>query len=179
MSAQFVSKRVFLAGVVSAILISSIISAGVSTQLIVSPQGATGADGPQESPGPIGATGSSGPQGPQGPKGETGDAGPQGSTGATGPQGTAGVAGPQGLQGSRGLGFESQGNISVSYLEVLPDQGNELAYLNYSVYSPMGYRAYCFAPVHLPHEATITNATFYYYDGALGFRNDIHFELYR
>jgi hypothetical protein len=193
MSAQFVSKRIFLLGIVSAILISSIISACVSTQLIVSPQGATGADGPQGSPGPTGAAGSTGPQGPQGPKGDTGDVGPQGLTGttgpqgppgptgpagATGPQGTAGVAGPQGLQGTRGLGFESQGNISVSHLEVSPfDQSQELAYSDDGVYNPQTSRIYCFAPVHLPNGVIITNATFYYYDADV--TSNIRFYLIR
>ena len=69
----------FIAGIVIAILVSSIISIGVSTMLL---SGSQGPEGPQ------------GEQGPQGPQGETGATGPAGATGATGETGPQGEQGP-------------------------------------------------------------------------------------
>jgi hypothetical protein len=72
MSETTITTRMFIAGIVIAILISSAVSVAVSTQLITGPMGPPG---PQGDPGPTGATGPAGPQGPQG------EMGPQGASG--------------------------------------------------------------------------------------------------
>ena len=85
----------FIAGIVIAILVSSIISIGVSTMLL---SGSQGPEGPQ---------GEQGPQGPQGETGATGPAGATGSTGATGATGATGETGPQGEQGPYAPDYDS------------------------------------------------------------------------
>ncbi len=85
MAAGFVSKTVFLAGIIAAILISSGFSAVVSTQFAVGPQGEQGIQGVQ------------GETGPQGLKGDRGVTGLQGAKGDTGAQGSKGDKGDPGL----------------------------------------------------------------------------------
>jgi hypothetical protein len=98
MAQKLVSMTVFLAGLIAAILVSSVASAVVSTQWAVGPQGPEGPQGPQGEQGIQGLTGDTGPTGPAGAAGETGpqgakgDKGDTGTTGATGPQGPAGTA---------------------------------------------------------------------------------------
>ena len=120
------TKGTFVVGLVIAILVSSAISAGISTQFTMGtqglkgdmgdtgpqglqgsqgetgPRGAAGDTGETGTQGATGATGPSGPPGPQGAAGATGVAGPTGASGATGPQGPQGAMGPQGLQGPPG-----------------------------------------------------------------------------
>jgi hypothetical protein len=64
------------------------------------------------------------------------------------------------------------GNISVSFSAFVPPSSDDS--VSYS--SGYGLRntdtgalSPCFAPVQLPHEATITNATFYFYDNDYDF----------
>lgn len=95
MTQKLVSTTVFLAGLIVAILVSSGVSAVVSTQWAVGPQGPEGPQGPQGEQGIQGLTGDTGPQGPagpagaQGPQGEKGDTGETGATGPEGPPGNA------------------------------------------------------------------------------------------
>ncbi len=97
----------FLAGLlIITIIVSGLISTGVSTQFQLGPQGpkgetgetgalgVTGAIGPQGPQGEIGATGATGDQGPKGEKGDIGAIGSVGSQGAQGPQGVTGRQGP-------------------------------------------------------------------------------------
>ena len=56
----------FVAGIIIAILASSVVSIGVSSQIITGPQG------PRGDTGAIGPEGSQGPIGPEGPQGEPG-----------------------------------------------------------------------------------------------------------
>ena len=90
---KFVSRGVFLAGLVVAILVSSVVSVVVSSVLAVGPQGPEGPQGEKGEKGDTGATGATGATGPVGPQGAKGDKGDTGATGATGPQGLAGAAG--------------------------------------------------------------------------------------
>ena len=60
-----------------------------------------------------------------------------------------------------------QGNISVSFSAFVPPSSDSSVSYSYS----SGMRNtdtsdlnYCYAPLQLPHGATITNATFYFYD---------------
>jgi hypothetical protein len=75
-----ISRGVFIAGIIIAILASSAISIFAANQLnmpgLKGEKGDTGTIGPQ------------GPQGPQGPKGDTGATGPQGIPGKDGTNGT-------------------------------------------------------------------------------------------
>ena len=123
MASSFISKTMFIVGILVAILISTTVSVVASSLLAVrlsglqgpqgpigetGPQGPQGDTGPQGPEGATGATGAIGPQGPQGPKGDTGSQGPKGDTGDTGPQGNPGPQGeigPQGPQGLPGTGF--------------------------------------------------------------------------
>jgi hypothetical protein len=91
---------VFLAGLIAAVLISSVVSAVVSTQLVVGPQGPEGPQGPQGEQGVQGLTGATGPAGPTGPAGATGATGPQGAKGDKGDTGATGATGPEGPAGS-------------------------------------------------------------------------------
>jgi hypothetical protein len=97
MAQTFVSKTVFVAGIIAAIIVSSVLMISVSgliaqqgSQEIQGIQGIQGVPGPTGLPGPKGDTGATGPAGPSGPIGATG------STGVTGPQGPAGPAGTNG-----------------------------------------------------------------------------------
>jgi hypothetical protein len=107
MSETTITTRMFIAGIVIAILISS----AVSTQLITGPMGLQGSQG---DPGPTGATGSAGSQGPQGEKGDIGSAGSQGPQGEKGDIGSAGSQGPQGEIGPQG----TSGVNIVEYIEI-------------------------------------------------------------
>jgi hypothetical protein len=157
MAAVSITMGKLIAGIVIAILASSAISAGVS-MLIAGPQG------------PEGPQGDTGPQGTQGEQGETGVTGPAGATGpagSTGSTGATGATGATGSQGPRGFGVPQKGNISVSAFAVVPPTSDDSVSYSYSY----GLRntdthslVYCYAPLQLPHGATITNATFYFYD---------------
>jgi hypothetical protein len=96
MARKSVSTNIFLVGLIAAILVSSLISAAISTQLAVGPQGPQGEQGIQ------GLTGERGPAGPQGETGATGPTGPAGPQGATGPQGAKGDKGDTGATGATG-----------------------------------------------------------------------------
>ncbi len=88
MTQTFISKTVFLAGLLSSILISSVVMFAVSGFMVQSgPQGEQGIQGPQ------GDTGEQGPKGDTGATGATGPAGSKGDMGATGPAGPAGKDG--------------------------------------------------------------------------------------
>ena len=114
MSSSYVTKTMFIVGILGAILISSTVSVVASSLLAITANGIQGPQGPQGDigpQGPVGVTGDTGPAGPQGPqglKGDTGSQGPKGDTGETGPQGNPGPQGeigPQGPQGLPGTGF--------------------------------------------------------------------------
>jgi hypothetical protein len=100
MAQKLVSMGVFLAGLIAAILVSSVVSAVVSTQWAVGPQGPEGPQGPQGEQGIQGLTGAAGPAGPTGPAGATGATGSQGAKGDKGDTGTTGATGPQGPAGT-------------------------------------------------------------------------------
>ncbi len=84
----------FIAGIVIAILASSAISVGITTQLVTGPQGPVGLQGEKGEPGIQGLTGPTGPPGATGATGATGVTGATGATGAIGPQGPPGPQGP-------------------------------------------------------------------------------------
>jgi hypothetical protein len=154
MAAVSITMSKLIAGIVIAIVAASAISVGVS-MLIPGPQGP---EGPQ---GPKGATGA------QGPQGETGATGATGATGPAGPTGSTGATGATGQQGERGFGMPQQGNISTSAFAFVPLSST----YNYSRDSSYGIEntntagyLYGYISLQLPHGATITNATFYFYD---------------
>jgi len=93
LSEKLVSRTVFLAGIIVAILIACTVSTLASTQMFVGPQGPSG---PSGSPGEAGAPGSQGPPGTTGSAGATGSTGSAGATGATSPTGATGPAGKDG-----------------------------------------------------------------------------------
>jgi len=105
---SFVSRGVFLAGVVVAILVSSVVSVALSSVLAVGPQGPEGAQGLQGEKGATGeagasgAAGATGATGAQGAKGDKGDKGDTGATGAVGLQGDKGDKGDTGETGATG-----------------------------------------------------------------------------
>jgi hypothetical protein len=81
--------KTFLAGILVAIIASSMISASIITLsdnsiTIQGPKGEKGDMGPPSPQGPTGETGTAGPTGPAGATGATGQQGPQGSAGASG-----------------------------------------------------------------------------------------------
>ncbi len=109
-----ITTIVFVVGLVVAILAASLISAGLSSLLIVGQigekgdkgdTGTSGATGPAGPKGDTGSTGATGPSGASGATGATGSAGPKGDTGATG------VQGPQGIQGLPGITTVNSSNI--------------------------------------------------------------------
>ena len=88
---------------IAAVVISVILSVGISYVIIPSTLSTIGQQGPQ---GPQGSQGIQGPPGSQGPSGPQGAQGPTGDTGATGPRGLQGSEGPQGPPGESYAGFE-------------------------------------------------------------------------
>jgi hypothetical protein len=130
--------------IVIAILASTAISVGVSTMLAL------------------------GPQGPEGPQGDTGLQGPAGATGATGAKGDKGDTGDTGPQGERGFGMPQKGNISVSAFEFIPISYNSEYSCDstYGVAGPLSGNVLGYIPLQLPHGATITNVTYYFYDNS-------------
>jgi hypothetical protein len=101
----------FVAGLVIAILVSSVISIGVSTMLMAGPQGAQGEQGPQ------------GPEGPEGPQGEQGPTGPEGPAGAAGPAGPAGAAGAEGPQGPQGEQWPYAPDYDSGWVDITDKKG--------------------------------------------------------
>jgi hypothetical protein len=97
---RFISRTIFLAGLIAAILVSIGVSAVVSTQWAKGPKGDTGDTGPQGIQGVQGLTGATGPAGDRGATGSQGAKGDTGATGATGPQGPAGSAPRYVIEGS-------------------------------------------------------------------------------
>ena len=95
-----ISKTVFVAGLIAAILASSLISVVAMTQLSTT----------------LGLKGEKGDKGDTGATGATGPTGPTGATGATGPQGLQGI---QGIQGSRGF---STPNYDSGWRNIAKDQ---------------------------------------------------------
>jgi hypothetical protein len=91
-----ISKTIIAILLVLAIVVSGIVSAVVSTQLEISPQGPKGDKGDTGATGPQGATGAIGATGATGAAGATGATGPQGLVGATGAPGSQGIQGPPG-----------------------------------------------------------------------------------
>jgi len=177
------SKTMLAIILIVVIVLAGGVSAGVT--MIAGPQGpagpkgdtgatgATGPMGPAGLKGDTGATGSAGPAGSPGSTGATGAIGATGATGATGaagPQGLpgpSGAPGPTGAQGPRGYGVPQKGNISVSFSAFKPplfSDNVQYSYINGLVNLGTYDLSYCYAPLQLPHGATITNATFYLYD---------------
>jgi hypothetical protein len=95
-----ISKNLFVAGIIVAILVSSGISIVASKFLLVGPKGDTGATGPQ------------------GPKGDTGATGATGAIGATG---ATGATGQQGPPGSPGILFLASVNNMVGTTNIFPN----------------------------------------------------------
>jgi hypothetical protein len=157
-----------IAVVVIAVIAASAISIGASTMLAVGP---AGPEGPQGETGSQGAKGDTGDTGPAGATGATGETGATGAKGDKGDTGDTGPQGEQGLQGERGFGVPQQGNISVSFAEFVANENDQNASYHYS-YGLRNHNTagtlYCYAPLQLPHGATITNATFYFYDNDVG-----------
>ena len=155
----------FIAVIVIAILASTAIAVGASTMLAVGPQGPEGPKGDK------GDTGATGPQGPTGPQGSQGVAGPAGATGTTGPAGATGATGP------RGYGMPQIGNISIGYYAFTPIYNDDLVEWSpvYGLLNLDDHPFDCIAPVQLPHGATITKVTCYFYDDDSSF----YFTLYR
>ena len=185
-----VSLITFVAGMFIAILVSSVLSIVVASQLNVGPQGPegpqgnTGAQGPQglqgsQGPvGPTGATGATGPQGVTGPAGATGATGLQGPKGDTGDIGPQGDVGPQGPQGESGIGFEPTGFISVPASAFVPTQNTFNAWVSYHLRNlDTESNASFYGSVQLPHGVTITNVTAYWYDEDSD--NDILIQMHR
>lgn len=141
---KLVSMRLFVAGIIIAILASCLVSTIIATQLSIGPQGPQGiqgVQGPQGDQGSAGAQGIQGVPGAQGVHGPQGIQGPQGETGLegpVGPQGEIGLQGPQGIQGVPG-GFGAPdydsdwvplSNIETNYfIHNLGSQDNLFVYL--------------------------------------------------
>jgi hypothetical protein len=161
-----ISIRVFISGLIIAILIASALSTVIVSYWgseLQGPPGPQGSQGPQGEPGPQGIQGPQGETGPQGPQGEEGQEGPRGEEGPTGATGLQGVTGPQGPQGEQGIGFEPQSNISVPATAFVcldtPYDYNAFVLRNDPAI-PLNF----VAPLQLPDGVTIRNITFYWYD---------------
>jgi hypothetical protein len=178
-----------IAVIAISILASSAISVGVSMILMAGPQGPEGPQGDTGPEGPAGPRGELGVTGPVGPAGATGATGPQGEkgekgdTGATGPQGEkgekgdTGATGSQGPQGEKGIGFEPTGYISIPASAFVRFHYDDNVQINTWIQNYDTVELALFAQVQLPHGATITNVTSYWYDGDVSL--DITCDLYR
>ena len=87
MNDKALTRTLFVVGMITAIVFSSLLSIGVSTQMSVVNQGLKG------------ETGAAGLKGDTGDRGPTGASGAQGKAGVTGPHGATGPQGPQGPKG--------------------------------------------------------------------------------
>jgi hypothetical protein len=161
MTAASLTMGKFIAAIVIAIIASSAISIGVSTQLMTGPQGEKGDTGPQGLQGPKGDTGDTGPAGSTGATGPQGATGPTGATGATG---TTGATGPQGPQGAQGIGFEPTGYISIPASAFVTSYNTDGALIDQDVRNQQTYSITFHGSVQLPDGVTITNVTSYWYD---------------
>jgi hypothetical protein len=150
-----------IAVIVIAILVSSAISVGASTMLAVGPQGPQGEQGEQ---GETGATGPSGEDGADGADGRDGDDGATGPKGDKGDTGDTGPPGEQGLQGEPGIGFEPTGYISVHASAFVSTYSGTDTVIGWAVMNEDAVDALFYGSVQLPHGATITNVTSYWYD---------------
>jgi hypothetical protein len=103
--------KIFLTGILVAIIASSIISASILT-LSSNPMAIQGQKGEK---GDMGPPGEQGPKGDTGATGSAGVAGATGATGATGPKGDTGATGPQGTQGSVGASEAPGGLTSPNF----------------------------------------------------------------
>ena len=191
-----ISKSKFIAGLVIAVLASSILSTAVITQWAINArpffmgvQGEQGIQGIQGEQGPEGETGPQGPKGEkgdkgekgsQGTKGEKGNKGETGPQGEPGPQGVQGEIGPQGElgpQGEPGIGFEQKGNFSISAAAfVCVNSSFKIEYTLFGIQNNEDADAGFMAQLQLPGGCTIKNVTFYWYDVGT---NDMQFALFR
>lgn len=147
------------------ILVSSAISIGTSIMLAVGPEGPQGEQGETGPQGPQGVAGPAGAPGAPGATGATGPAGADGEDGDIGPQGLQGEQGIQGIQGERGYGMPRTGNISVPFSAFVPNYNtNPSYYFAHGLTNKGTETMSVYAPLQLPQGATITNATFYFYD---------------
>ena len=149
MATASISISKFIAGIVIAILATSVISVGASMMLAV---GSAEPEGPQ------------GDTGPQGPKGDTGDVGASGPTGAIGSTGATGTTGAQGPQGERGLGFDQKSNISIGHSTFIPRFHDDIVDYTNGIRDVDSATLFLTAPLHLSHGVKITNVTFYFHD---------------
>jgi hypothetical protein len=104
-----ISKTTLITVLILTIVVSGLVSAGVSTQLSIGKQGPKG---------DTGATGQQGPKGDAGATGATGATGSAGSNGAAGATGATGSTGPQGTQGIPGItvvNSTSTNSVSATY----------------------------------------------------------------
>ncbi|NVM55603.1 MAG: hypothetical protein HWN66_17985 [Candidatus Helarchaeota archaeon] len=105
------NSRLNLNTFIVAVVISVILSIGISYVIFPSILAIEGLQGP------------SGPQGPQGPPGPQGPSGPQGLKGETGPQGPPG---PQGEEGPQGPPGEPYAGFTLEY-DFINGQWNKIA----------------------------------------------------
>ena len=114
------TTKIFLTGILVAIIASSIISASILTLS----GNSTAIQGQK------GEKGDMGPTGAQGPKGETGATGPAGASGATGPKGDTGATGLQGSQGPVGAtgasGALTSPNFDSGWIDISSYKGKNL-----------------------------------------------------
>lgn len=96
--------------------------------------------------------------GPKGEKGDTGDKGIQGEQGIQGSIGPEGEQGPEGPPGTLPGGF-----ISIPAVAFKPEDPNFAVPSNLTYHHTVGGHPF-WAPVQLPHQATIVNITAYLYD---------------
>jgi len=150
-----ISSNKFIVGLVVAILLASVISIGVSSQLI------TGTQGP---PGEKGETGLQGEEGPPGPSGPPGAIGATGSTGSVGAQGPPGSTGPTGPPGPQGIGFEPTNYVSIPASAFITSYNTNDALIDQEIRNQGSGNLVFHGSVQLPHGVTVTNFTAYWYD---------------
>ena len=96
MAIKMSENKINFQTLIVAIVISVILSVGISYMISPSPEEIVGPQGPIGPPGPEGDTGPQGALGEPGSQGETGDPGPQGERGSQGLRGPVGPEGPPG-----------------------------------------------------------------------------------
>jgi len=111
---KVISKKIFVVGIIIAILASSVLSTGLCTMFAVGPEGATG------------TTGATGATGLQGPKGDTGEQGPPGEPGLS-----AGIS----------KAFAYQGSDLVEYRETFTVFNESMLVILLHAYEPETYEA--------------------------------------
>jgi hypothetical protein len=119
-----IQKTTLIIMLIITVAVAGVVSAVVSTQLAIGPQGEKGDKGDMGATGVAGATGATGP------------AGQTGATGATGATGQTGATGSQGIQGPPGITAVNSTKIDYTALDINSNDSIAIPIGNVTITAP-------------------------------------------